>query len=584
MKLEMDNTKLALEKKILGHKQSLQKLRCLEKHTDHLQSEHKDAKALMAAVSSFSDSVNKKGMASLNCFQSAPIESLLVSGSAVYLTTLSPDTQAKLFSSWLDYCKGKLNPGEVLKSGRMPDQGGGERVPLRDNFAISEIFTKDYLRRSRWHLGPIPMSAIGERLLLAKVLATSRLVIPVVFDPDRYIQMLTELSVQDDDDGESDTAQNISLEGGNEPATRDRLTLIENCHQLMHIPGDFNEKLTYPRVVHANGMTMDSVSTVLSDADSPICFCFTSMHFATDEIIETILHDVHHCDGKVKVAIVIYQSLESCLTHTNTVTLLQHRLLLQSSRTSHHTPVFAPVSLEMSEGDLNDYFCQRVLKRLSPTNPIRYHTILSDISTHESSIVNSEVQLTNSIIKVSSLLENRKSMLELTSAHNETTKLAHQRLVDSQTQLANHLKNIAIFSKLSAHCSFLYSTVRRLQRDFPYLSLSLPQFEDVFDEVFVTSKVWLPSETSSLLSVATCAMEQVNQVLFPLLASRLLPSHYMQLLLLCCITIWKKKGIIQENEVGLLTDLSLKDCLLFANVQHIVNVLLEDTHMSMQVL
>ena len=143
-KYKMEETREALEKKLQEHRNALHRLRVLEKHQDQLAKVHKQAMDMLLTIKPFhNDLLDRKDTATAKCI-SSPAVGLIVAAAALYMSPLCPTQQRRLLDSWIHYCRGMIEPGEMRE---LPLQASNmdvtARIPIQERFSVAGIFAED---------------------------------------------------------------------------------------------------------------------------------------------------------------------------------------------------------------------------------------------------------------------------------------------------------------------------------------------------------------------------------------------------------------------------------------------------------
>ena len=272
------------------------------------------AKKLQKALSEDKEYWQKMLAQANNNISTAAADALLSAGSACYLCLLDPNLVTALYDNWIDYCKGKVDLGEGLKSIVTDQQAAYERIKIRTDCISVEILTSN-TERAFWtkentFAGPV----MKHQLLSAKIAAnyyTNHL--PLIFDPhnlfvdqvkftevsEEQIQLLAQGSVSQLTETSSHTimcvtAGSLLLEQLDD-IIQSRKVLIITCTNISELSEVVINKLISSNAkvyLVVTGNTLSDVTTVAATKDltkfSAINLSF-SVHDLTAHLLMLII-------------------------------------------------------------------------------------------------------------------------------------------------------------------------------------------------------------------------------------------------------------------------------------------------------
>nr|WAW84839.1 dynein-1-beta heavy chain [Halisarca dujardinii] len=567
-KYKMEEVKEVLERKLQEHKSTLHRLRSLEKHRDHLSKTCKEATELLESLKPFkADLATRKERARARCFSSSAL-GMIVAGMALYAAPLSPQQQGVLLSSWVQYCRGSVEPGQLSTTSPPPPASTTPRIPIEEVTSISSVFAEDeFTKTILSYSGTQNVHTVTEQLFLARFLATSSsCLIPVVFDPSGYLQSLAQGRDATSTSTSTSNGRCSALDGltqksasrsGGDRRPSSRVSFCE-VGEVLSLPGVSSDSAVLPAHVRADGLTAEQVAGILEEPGLSV-LSFSSADAVRPEVVRVLSE--HLSPGQPSdVAVVVFKDAEVSMrgptgpTSAATPALLQ-QCLPQSSSLACQRPRFTALSMQLGPHDLMEYFKQKMVTSLAPAYSSQYRALMADISTHVSSIKLVQTRLDDCISSADRMLDRREAIAELVQHSTGVVALGRQRLEDTRTQLARHREELKVFTAAARHCCLLFSSAWRTYRLFARFSLSLPQMEEMLRSALKKlSCAVLPLEPSGL---AATASEQVNGTVLPCLAAHLGGRHYTVFLYLTCLQVWRERGEVEAAEEALLTALVL---------------------------
>ena len=387
----MEETREALEKKLQEHRNALHRLRVLEKHQDQLAKAHKQATDMLLSIKPFhNDLLDRKDASTAKCI-SSPAVGLIVAAAALYMSPLCPTQQRHLLNSWIHYCRGMIEPGEMRElSLQTSNVDVTARIPIQERFSVASIFAEDDVMEKMLLYESKDMHVITERLILAKFLSMSpSKLIPVVFDPNCYLVAQSKKGGTKKHSGETEVTRSPSLHSEDNQRRRSSRVSFSSPNQVLSLPGVATDISTIPPYIPADNLSPQEVKELLFDLGLTV-FSFSSPQAVHPEVVQVIQEHLH-AEPALEVTIVIFQDMDVCMRSKEKPPLLLQYALQQSSPLSCKNPCFTLVNLEMELKDLTEYFRQKIITSLAPTFHGRHKAMVADTITHINSIKHAQV-------------------------------------------------------------------------------------------------------------------------------------------------------------------------------------------------